>query len=334
MTSRRTFLAGGAALLAAPVAVGAQSAEKMPRIAIVRFSGPVITMLGAEPSDPLMRAFLQALRTLGYVEGQNIVIERRSVEGRVERLPQIFAELIQSNVDLIVSSASPVTRAAKEATRTIPIVMATSGLDPVAAGFVASFARPGGNVTGNSVADPQRQGKLIEVFKEAVPRVSRMAALLDAKDRQSTAETAIRAAAEALRLTLLPLVVDLPEQLTSAFTTFTQQHANGLYVSPTSLVWTHRKLIADLAIWYRLPLMCGLTELAEAGGLIGYGTNIPDLYRRAAVYVDKILKGANPGDLPVERDARFHLVINLKTAKALGLTIPPSVLARADEVIQ
>jgi putative ABC transport system substrate-binding protein len=302
---RRAFVAGTVGLLTAPLAVRAPSAEKMPRIAVV-LTTPVTTMLGAEPSHPLMRAFLQRLGTLGYVEGQNIMIERRSTEGRVERLPEIFAELIQANVDVIVTGSSTITRAAKEATHTIPIVMAASVLDPVAAGFAASFARPGGNIT----------------------------VLLDAKDRHPAGETAVRAAAETLRLTLLPLVVDLPEQLASAFATFTQQQADGLYVPGTSLTWVHRKLIADLAIRYRLPSICGLTESAEAGGLIGYGTSVPDLYRRAAVYVDKILKGAKPADLPIERDAKFDLAINLKTAKALGLTIPPAVLARADEVIQ
>src|SRR5262245_17538118 len=194
----------------------------MPRIAVVYEVAPVTTLLGAEPSEPLMRVFLEALRTLGYVEGQNIVIERRSAEGRFERLPEIFAELIQTQVDVIVTSTPPVTRAAKAATSTIPIVMGTSAVDAVTAGFAASFARPGGNITGNSTVDPQRQGKLIEVLKEAVPRVSRVAALLDAKEPRPDAQTEIRAAAGALRLTLLPLVVDLPEQLASAFATFTQ----------------------------------------------------------------------------------------------------------------
>jgi ABC-type uncharacterized transport system substrate-binding protein len=172
------------------------------------------------------------------------------------------------------------------------------------------------------------------VLKEAVPGVSRVAVLLDAHEPRPAAETAIRTAAEALRLTLLPMTVDTPEQLTAAFATFTQRQANGLYVTASSVTWAHRKLIADLAIRHRLPLISGLQGFAETGGLIEYATSLLGLGRRAAVYVDKILKGAKPADLPVERDAKFDLVINLKTAKALGLTIPPSVLARADEVIQ
>jgi putative ABC transport system substrate-binding protein len=308
MTASRRVLAVTVTLglLASPLAAEAQQpAAKIPRIAVVFSIAPVTEMLGAEPSHPHLRAFLQALRTLGYVEGQNIVIERRSTEGRVERLPEIFAELVQTKVDVIVTASTPVTRAAKEATSTIPIVMAVSVLDPVTAGFAASFARPGGNITGNSAVDPQRLGKLIEVLKEAVPRVSRVAALLDAKERRrpGAEETAIRAAADALRLTLLPLVVDRQEQLASAFATFSQQQANGLYVSSSALTYAHRKLIADLAIRHRLPLICGIKDFAEAGGLIAYGTDIPDLYRRAAVYVDKILKGAKPADLPIERDA-------------------------------
>jgi putative ABC transport system substrate-binding protein len=321
------------ALLAAPLAVGAQSTKRMPRVAVVFEITPVTTLLGAEPSEPLMRLFLEALRTLGYVEGQNIVIERRSADGRYERLPEIVTELIQTNVDVIVSTGTPVTRVAKEATRAIPIVM-TAARDPVAAGFVASLARPGGNITGSSGVGPELQGKVVEMLKEAVPRVTRLAALLDANRRDPAVETVVRAAADALRLTLLPAVVDRQDQLASAFATFTQQRANGLYVQPSALANEHRKPIADLAIQHRLPLISSNTEVARAGGLIGYGPRFPDYFRRAAVYVDKILKGANPGDLPVEQAAKFYLVINLKTAKALGLTIPPAVLSRADEIIQ
>jgi putative tryptophan/tyrosine transport system substrate-binding protein len=321
------------AALAAPLAAEAQSG-KMPRIAVVLFAGPVTTMLGSEPSHLAMRAFLQRLRTLGYVEGQNIVIERRSAEGRSDRLPEIMAELVQAKVDLIVASSLPATRAAKEATRTIPIVMMSSSPDAVTAGLVASFARPGGNITGNSAVGPQRVGKVLELFKEAVPSVSRVAVLFDGREPQPAEDEVLRTAADALRLTLLPLAVDDPVQLAPAFATVTRQPANGLYVRGTGFTHAHRKLIADLAIRHRLPLISGLSDIAEAGGLIAYGTSIPDLYRRAADYVDKILKGAKPADLPIERDAKFNLTINLKTAKALGLTIPPAVLARADEVIQ
>jgi putative ABC transport system substrate-binding protein len=324
----------GLAFLAAPIAAEAQSAEKIPRIAVVFSVVPLIQLLGSEPSEPHMRAFLQELRTLGYVEGQNIMIERRSAEGRFERFPEIFAELVQAKMDVIVTGTHPATQAAKEATRTIPIVMATSAVDAVTAGLVASFARPGGNITGNSAVEPQLQGKRLALLKEAVPSVSRVAMLLDAKEPRPTQEEVFRTVAAALRLTLLPVTVHEPEQFATAFATFTRQQANGLYVPVTAFTWTHRKLIADLAIRHRLPWMSDTTAMAEAGGLIGYSTDVLGLFRRAAVFVDKILKGAKPADLPVERDAKFDLVINLKTAKALGLTIPPAVLARADEVIQ
>jgi putative ABC transport system substrate-binding protein len=269
------------------------------------------------------------------VEGQNVVIERRSAEGRYERFPEIFAELIQAKGwdVIVVSGSTAVARAAKEATRTIPIVLTYSS-DPVAAGLVASLARPGGNITGNSAVGPERQGKVLEVLKDAVPRVSRVAVLRDGKRSNPAFYEAVRTAASALRLTLLPLAVDDPGQLAPAFETFARQHANGLFIVTSGLLNTHRKLIADLAIQHRLPSISPLPEMAEGGALIGYGPSQPDVHRRAAVYVDKILKGAKPADLPIERDVKFDLVINLKTAKALGLTIPPSVLARADELIQ
>jgi putative ABC transport system substrate-binding protein len=322
-------------LLAAPLAADAQQSGNMPRIAVVYSTSPVTTMLGSEPSHPHMRAFLHRLRELGYVEGQNVVIERRSAEGRYERFPEIFAELIQAKGwdVIVVSGSTAVARAAKEATRTIPIVLTYSS-DPVAAGLVASLARPGGNITGNSAVGPERQGKVLEVLKDAVPRVSRVAVLRDGKSSNPAFYEAVRTAASALRLTLLPLAVDDPGQLAPAFETFARQHANGLFIVTSGLLKTHRKLIADLAIQHRLPSISPLPEMAEGGALIGYGPSQPDVHRRAAVYVDKILKGAKPADLPIERDVKFDLVINLKTAKALGLTIPPSVLARADELIQ
>jgi putative ABC transport system substrate-binding protein len=331
---RRTFLAGWVSVVAVPLGVGAQPATT-PRIAVVYSTSPVTTMLGSEPSHPHMRAFLQRLRELGYVEGQNVVIERRSAEGRYERFPEIFAELIQAKGwdVIVVSGSTAVARAAKEATRTIPIVLAYSS-DPVAAGLVASLARPGGNITGNSGVGLERQGKVLEVLKDAVPTVSRVAVLRDGKSTNPAYYEAVRTAANALRLTPLPLAVDDPGQLAPAFETFTRQQANGLFIVTSGLLNAHRKLIADLAIRHRLPSISPLPEMAEGGALIGYGPSQPDLHRRAAVYVDKILKGAKPADLPIERDAKFDLVINLKTAKALGLTIPPSVLARADEVIQ
>jgi ABC-type uncharacterized transport system substrate-binding protein len=255
------------------------------------------------------------------VDGQNIVIERRSAEGKFDRLPEIFAELVQ---------------AAKRATSTTPIVIAT-GADPVGLGLAESLARPGGNVTG--VADNagwQVLPKLLELLKEAVPTVSRVAVLSSEAPLGplSAASKELGAAADALRLTLLPLVVDGPAQLAPAFATFTRQRADGLFVRGTGFTFVHRRLIADLATRHRLPSISGLLEWAEAGGLMAYGASLRDQFRRAAGYVDKILKGAKPADLPMDQPMKWELVVNLKTAKALGLTIPPSVLARADALIE
>ena len=331
------------ALLAAPLAVGAQSAEKLPRIAVVFTDSLVTTMLGSDPAHPNVRAFLQGLRALGYVEGQNVLIDRRSAEGRFDRYPQIFAECIQAKVDVIVAANVPVARAAQQTTKTIPIVLA-SGADPAAAGLVGSLARPGGNITGVTadVGGVPFFGKVLELLKEAVPKASRLAVIGDTPSPGSAPSESImlggaqefRSVADALRLTPFPLAVDSPEELAPAFATFTRQQADSLLVRATAFTYAHRKRIADLATQHRLPSICSMPEVAEAGGLMAYGPSVADLYRRAAGYVDKILKGAKPADLPIERPAKFDLVINLKTAKALGLTIPPSVLARADEVIQ
>jgi putative ABC transport system substrate-binding protein len=319
------------ALLAAPLAADAQSGEEMPRIAVVFGAVPIIQLLGSESSDLTMRALLQGLRTLGYVEGQNIVIERRSAEGRFERLPEIFAELVQAKVDVIVTGILPVTRAAKERTRTIPIVMAAGSTDPVADGLVASLARPDGNLTGlASGIGAGIFGKVVGLLKEAVPKVSRLVVL----SSEAPLVEELQIAAETSRVTLFPLAVNGQEQLAPAFATFTRQRADGLLLRITGFTYTHRSLIADLATRHRLPSISASPVWAEAGGLMGYGTSLPDLFRRAAVYVDKILKGAKPADLPIEQPTKLDLIINLKTAKALGLTIPPAVLARADEVIQ
>ena len=331
------------ALLAAPLGAEAQQAGNVPRIAVVFTDSPVTTMQGAQPAHPNMRAFLQTMRALGYVEGQNVVIERRSAEGRYDRFPEIVAELVGAKVEVIVAANTLVARAAQQVTRTIPIVLA-SGADPVAAGLVSSLARPDGNITGmtGDVEGIPFGGKMLELFKAAVPTVSRLALVGDKPPPGSSAyETTFislapeaRATADALRLTLFPQLVDGPEQLAPAFATLKRQGADGVWVRATGFTYAHRKRIADLAIQHRLPATCHMPEVAQAGGLMAYGVSTADLYRRAARYVDKILKGAKPADLPIERPEKFDLVINLKTAKALGLTIPPSVLARADEVIQ
>jgi putative ABC transport system substrate-binding protein len=335
------------ALLAAPLAAEAQQPGGIPRIAVVFTDSPVTTMQGAQPAHPNMRAFLQAMRALGYAEGQNIVIERRSAEGRYDRFPEIVAELVRAKVDVIVAATVPVARAAQQVTRTIPIVL-VGGVDPVTAGLVPSLARPGGNITGmtGDTAGSPINGKLLELLKEAVPTVSRLALVGNPPPpgRVADESSLVRSSgsvspeahtmAAALRLTLVPATVDGPEQLAPAFATLRQQQVDGVFVRSTGFTYAHRKRIADLAIQHRFPSICGMPEVAHAGGLMAYGVSIADLYRRAAGYVDKILKGAKPADLPIERAEKFDLVINLKTAKALGLTIPPSVLARADEVIQ
>jgi putative tryptophan/tyrosine transport system substrate-binding protein len=338
MMDRRALIAGTLALLAAPLVAEAQPAGRVPRIALVISNSPVAEMLGPNPVHPHVRAFLQGLRDLGYEDGRNIVIARRSAEGRFDQLPDLFAELVQAKCDVIVTVTVPVIQAAKQATSTIPIVMAAV-TDPVAAGLVASLARPGGNVTGLSqVVDWQIEGKRLELLREAVPSVSRVALLYTtpwlAGRSAATVFTPLVAVADAVHISLLTVPVDSLEQFPEAFATFARQRVDGLFVYMTGFNFTHRRLIADLAIRHGVPSISGFREVAEAGGLMAYGASIPDLYRRAAAYVDKILKGAKPADLPIEQPTKFELVINLKTAKALGLTIPPAVLARADEVIQ
>jgi len=317
----------------ASLAAAAQPAGRMPRIAIVSGGLPVAQMLGPDPVQPWVRAFIHGMRALGYVDGQNVVIECRSAEGKVDRLPEIFAELLQAKVDVIVVATAPVVQAARRATSTIPIVIAT-GADPVALGLAESLARPGGNVTGVSdIYGWQALAKLLEILKEAVPTVSRVAVLSN-EAPLGAASSVLGAAADALHLTLLPLVVDGHEQLAPAFATFTRQRADGLFVRATGFTFVHRRLIADLATRHRLPSISAFRETAEAGGLLAFGPDLPDQYRRAAGYVDKILKGANPADLPIEQATKFELIVNLKTAKALGLRIPPSVQSRADEIIK
>ena len=313
--------------LAAPLPADAQQPAKISRIGILR---------PGAPPDPLVEAFRQGLHELGYAEGRDIIIEYRWAEGKEERLTDLAAELVRLKVDVIVVSATRGPLAAKQATTTIPIVMAASG-DPVAAGLVASLARPGGNVTGLSVISPELSGKRLELLKGVVPKLSRVAVLWDADPGNPFPRLVLKEmeiAAAALRVQLQLLGIREPKELDGAFEAATRGRAGGVVVVGGPLTIANRMQIVILAAKHRLPVMYGLKEFVEAGGLISYGPNHSDLYRRAAVYVDKILKGAKPADLPVEQPTRFELVINLKTAKALGLTIPQSVLIRADEVIQ
>jgi putative ABC transport system substrate-binding protein len=323
---RRTFLAGtGAVLLAPPLAVEGQQAAKVARIGALMGAGP------------LTEAFLQGLRDLGYVEGRNVVIEYRSSEGKLERLPALAAELVALNVDVIVTGSTPGTVAAKQATKTIPIVFAAVGY-PVASGLVTSLAQPGGNVTGLSPFAAPLFGKRLELLKQAVPGVTRMAFLWHPgysgerteKDFLKTEEVAGRA----LGVRLQSVEARSPADFDRAFSDMTVARAGALIVVPNSIFDAERTRLVDLAAKNRLPAVYPWRAYVDAGGLMAYGPNLPDMFRRAATYVDKILKGAKPADLPVEQPTKFELIINLKTAKALGLTIPPSVLGRADEIIQ
>jgi ABC-type uncharacterized transport system substrate-binding protein len=322
------------ALLAAPLTAEAQSAGTVRRVALVFSTSPVSGMAGPEPTHPTARAFVEGLRALGYVEGQNLILERRSAEGRFERFGDIMRELVALNVDVLVTSANPVTREARRLTTTIPIVMAFS-VDPVGFGLVASLARPGGNVTGLSGdAGPGLEGKQLELLKEALPKIARVALLGSRSEWESPRGQSVRAAAPALGLTLLH-AESAANDYTRAFTTIARERPDALFVGAFGPeLFANRQRIADFATQSRVPSMGWTRGFTEAGGLMSYGVNGPELARRAAGYVDRILKGAKPADLPVEQPTKFELVINLKTAKALGLTIPPSVLARADEVIQ
>jgi putative ABC transport system substrate-binding protein len=331
MITRRTFLAGtGAMLLAAPLVAEAQPAAKVARI------GWLGANLAGGPH--LIEVFRQGLRDLGYVEGRNVVIEIRDAEGKFERFPTLAAELVALKVDVIVAGgATRAILAATQATKTIPIVFAGVA-DPVAIGFVASLARPGGNVTGLSSLTVELVGKCLELLTQAIPGVSRVAALWQPvagaertnKDFLKEADVAARA----LRVRLQVVEARGPADFDRAFSEMTRARAGALTVLTSAMFYSERRRLVDLAAKNRLPAVYQVREFVDAGGLLSYGPDLADLFRRAATYVDRILKGAKPADLPVEQPTKFELVINLKTAKALGLTIPQSVLRRADEVIQ
>jgi putative ABC transport system substrate-binding protein len=288
----------------------------------------------ASSASARTEAFRQGLRELGYVEGKNIVIEWRWAEGKFDRLPALAAELVRLKVDVIVTWGPTATLAAKEATNTIPIVMANDA-DPVASGVVASLARPGGNITGFSTLSPELSGKRLELLKETVPKLSRVA-VLGASTSTSSAlalkETELAAGVLGVRLQYLD-VLD-PKDIETAFREAGKGRADAVLVLPTAVLSSQRKEIVDLAVKSRLPAIYPLTQYMEAGGLMSYEPNLADMWRRAATYVDKILKGTRPADLPVEQPMRFEFVINLKAAKQIGFTIPPNVLVRADRVIR
>jgi ABC-type uncharacterized transport system substrate-binding protein len=325
---RRAFLAGAAALLAAPLGADAQQAGKVYRVVYLGNSSAVL-------EADLVDAFRQGLRTLNYVEGQNIVIEYRWAEGRNDRFPALVAEAVRLRADVILTSGTPATLAAKEGTRTIPIVIAAMG-DPIGAGVVPSLARPGGNITGSASMSPEIDGKRLELLKELVPGVSRIAVLWNPTNPSNAARIKqIQAAAKTLRLTLEPLMATGDSQdLDKGFGTIVAARVEALVVESDRALLAHRAQIVDFAARRRLPAFYPYREYVQAGGLVSYAPSYPAMFRRAAAYVDKILKGAKPADLPVEQPTEFELIINRKTAKALGLTIPQSLLARADQVIE
>ena len=326
MIDRRLFIGTLAGGLLAPLAAGAQ-AGKVWRIGY-------LDQRSADGNKANVEAFRQGLRDLGWVEGKNIVMEVRFAEGKTDRLPALAAELVRMKVDLIVASSTPAALAAKQATTTIPIVIGFAA-DPVGSGIVRSLARPGGNITGWTHQGLELRVKYLELLKETVPRATRFGVLwTPAHPVHQSSMKVMEAAAQRLKVELYLMGVQDSKELEGAFTALAGTRAEALVVYPDGLFLDQKALIVSLAARRRLPAMYGIREYVEAGGLMAYGTNLPQMFRLGASFVDKILKGAKPGDLPVEQPTKFELVINLKTAKALGLTIPQSVLGRADEVVQ
>jgi len=321
---RRAFISGvTGGLLAAPLAAGAQQAGKVWRVGI----------LGNENSAP-WEAFRRGLRDLGYVGGRNLTMESRWSEGRTERLPALAIELVQLRVDVIVASGTQAVRAAKQATSTIPIVMAVSA-HPDKIGLVESLARPGGNVTGLDNVGPDLKGKQLQLLKELAPKVSRVAVLWNPANLVETfGFKEMVAAAAVIGVEIQSIDVRTPDDYLAAFATVTASRADALYAFGNPVNFKNRQLIVAFALKSRLPSIYEERLFVESGGLMSYAPSFTDLFRRAATYVDKILKGAKPADLPVEQPTKYELLINLKTAKALGLTIPPSLLLRADQVIE
>ncbi len=313
---------------AAPLLSGAQQpAGKVFQIGYLGNSTPSL-------ESALVEGFRQGLRENGYLEGQNIVLHYRWAEGRIEPLPRLAAELVRLKVDVIVTSGTPAGLAAKRATTTIPVVLASTG-DPIGAGLVSSLARPGGNITGLSPLYPELEGKRLQLLKEIVPRLNRAAVLMNpANPFTALAWKETRTAAEALRITLLPAEARVADDFERVFAAITKAKPDAMVVIADRLLLSHRARIVSFAAQHRLPAIYSFREFVEEGGLAVFGPNYVEMFRRAATYVDKILKGTKPADLPVERPMTFELLINLKTARALGLTIPQSVLIRAGEVIQ
>lgn len=315
------------AILASVQLAEAQQAKKIHRIGFLASSA-------GERLKSRLAAFQQRLRELGYVQGQNIIIELRSAEGKFERLPGLAAELVRLKVDILVAEGAPAAHAAKNATSVVPIVIGNAA-DPVGTGLVASLARPGGNITGLSDFNLGVVTKRLELLKEVVPSASRVAVLLNPANPTNPLQLKeIQAVAPALGVTLLPLEVKGADDIDRAFTAVTKERPGALIVIGDPMIGSHQGRISELVVKNRLPAIYSSRLSTDAGGLMSYGTNFDDLYHRAAIYVDKILRGAKPADLPVEQPTKFEFIINLKTAKQIGLTIPQSVLYRADKVIK
>jgi ABC-type uncharacterized transport system substrate-binding protein len=323
MMNRRAFVAGLGAVLAAPLAAEAQQAVRMQRVGILVSANPRVY-------DP----FVDELRQRGYVDGQTLGLEFRNAEGKLDRLPTLAAELVRARVDVILAGGTEASlRAARQATRTIPIVIVGIEYDPVALRYVDTLARPGGNVTGVVLQQLEVTAKRMELLKAMLPKLTRLAILWDASagDQRRAAESAARS----LGMSVQSLEIrDPSDDFPAAFVQTAKVRAEALVVAVTAVFFRQRARIAELALNYHLPTVFAVREFVEAGGLMSYGANLSEMFRRAAIYVDKILKGAKPADLPIEQPATFELVVNLKTAKALGLTIPPSLLLRADQVIE
>jgi putative ABC transport system substrate-binding protein len=310
----------------------AMAAERY-RVALIFTTSPVSEMEGNNPEHPSARAFVHELRSLGYQEGRNLVLERRSANGRFERFRQIISELIAQPIDAIVTVGDDMALIAKQVTQTVPIV-ATVYSDPVQTGLVASLARPGGNITGVVVtAGPEIEGKRLQFMREALPQLRRVAFLGLSADWDTEFGKSIRAAAQGYGLTLSH-AVHTPTSYDSAFEAILRGRPDAVIVANTPANMANRRLIVDFMLRAHLPVMYSRREYTEAGGLMSYGTNVPDILRRAAYYVDKIIKGTSPGELPIEQPSKFELVVNVGTARALGITIPSSLLIRADQLIE
>jgi len=325
---KRIFrLALGVLLLAFSFPARAQQPEKILRIGYLGNSSPAL-------ERDFVDAFRQGLRDLGYAEGHNILIEYRWAEGRYDRLPEFAAELVRLKVDVLLTAGTPGALAAKQATQTIPIVMAVSG-DAVGTGLVQSLARPGGNITGLTRMTRDLDGKRLELLKEVVPSLSRVAILLNpANPISARGWSEAQSPAKALRLKLEPAEVKAAEEFEAAFAAIARQRPGGLFIIADQFLLAHRTQIVDFGARRSLPAIYPYSEFVDAGGLMSYAANDPAMFRRAATYVDKILKGRKPADLPVEQPTKFELIINMRTAKQIGLTIPPNVLAQADKVIK